>query len=92
MITGLLQDIRIHRDASSHHTISKQELKYRQESTIERIFVHKDNPLKLEIKKFLDCAMNGTVKSVSVKDELYSIQVALEIIDRMKNIDSLPSS
>ncbi len=86
------QDIRIHRDASSHHTISKQELKYRQESTIERIFVHKDNPLKLEIKNFLNCALNSTVKSVSVKDELYSIQVALEIIDRMKNIDSFPSS
>lgn len=86
------QDIRVHKGASSEHTLTRQELKYRQESTIERIFVHKENPLKLEIKYFLDCALNGSTKAVSVKDELYSIQVALEIRDRMKNIYSAPSS
>jgi predicted dehydrogenase len=80
------QDIRVYKGASSEHTLTKQELKYKQESTIERIFVHKDNPLKLEIINFLDSARNGSAKVVPVKDELYSIQVALEIIDKMKNI------
>lgn len=85
------QDIRVYRESSSRHTLTKKELKYRQESTIERIFVHKDNPLKLEIKNFLDCAANGFTKGTSVKDELYSLQVAFEIIDRMKNVNSGPS-
>ncbi len=79
------QDIRVYKGASSEHTLTKQELKYKQESTIERIFVHKDNPLKLEIINFLDSARNGSAKVVPIKDELYSIQVALEIIDKMKN-------
>ena len=85
------QDIQIHRGATSQHTLTRQELKYKQESTIERIFVHKDNPLKLEIKNFLDCVMNGSTKPVSTKDELYSMQVALEIIDKMNKVNCTPS-
>jgi predicted dehydrogenase len=85
------QDIQVHRGATSQHTLTKEELRYKQESTIERIFVHKENPLKLEIKYFLDCAVNGSTKLVSNKDELYSVQVALEIIDKMKNVHCAPS-
>jgi hypothetical protein len=51
---------------------------------IERIFVHKDNPLKLEIKHLLDCATHQAERMVSAEDELYSLQVTLEIIEMIR--------
>lgn len=75
------QDIRVHRQASSEHVITRGALRYRQESLIERIFVHKDNPLKLEIKHLIDCATQGAVRVVSVDEELRALRVALQILE-----------
>lgn len=82
------QNIFIHRQASSEHFLTKEQLRYTQESFTEQIFVHKDNPLKLEIKHFIECASNGGKRSVSVEKELYSLQIALEVMSELeKNID-----
>jgi predicted dehydrogenase len=82
------QDIHIHRQASSEHTLTKEELRYKQESFIERIFVHKENPLKLEIKHLIDCVTNHLnnkkENSASIERELHSLNVALEIIEKFK--------
>jgi len=78
------QDIRIYRQGSSEHRLGRGELRYKQEALIERIFVHKDNPLKLEIKHLLDCATHQASRLVSAEDELYSLQVTLEIIDMIR--------
>ena len=43
--------------------------------------MHKDNPLKLEIKHLLDCATQRAPRMVSVKDGIYAVQVTLESID-----------
>ncbi len=75
------QDIRVHRQASSEHVITRGALRYRQESLIERIFVHKDNPLKLEIKHLIDCVTRGAVRVVSADEELRSLQVALQLLE-----------
>ena len=83
------QEIYVHRQSSSEHTLSKGSLRYKQESLIERIFVHKDNPLKLEDKHFIDCVKNGSPRKVGVNNELYSLEIALEIVERFnkqKNI------
>ena len=56
-------------------------LYYKQESFVERLFVHRENPLKLEIKHFIDCSTNGVTPSISVDKELRSLNVALEIAD-----------
>ncbi|MCZ7586976.1 MAG: Gfo/Idh/MocA family oxidoreductase [Deltaproteobacteria bacterium] len=53
------QEIDIHRHASSSYVLTSNQLKYRQESFIERIFVHKHNPLRLELQHFLECAVGG---------------------------------
>jgi len=78
------QDIRIYRQGSSEHKLGRGELRYKQEALIERIFVHKDNPLKLEIKHLLECAAQQAPRMVSVEDELYSMQVTLEIIEMIR--------
>lgn len=78
------QDIRIYRQGASEHRLGRGELRYKQEALIERIFVHKDNPLKLEVKHLLDCATQQVPRMVSVEDELYSLQMTLEIIDMIR--------
>ncbi|WP_089720991.1 Gfo/Idh/MocA family protein [Candidatus Entotheonella palauensis] len=77
------QDIRVHRQASSEHVVTRGALRYRQESLIERIFVHKENPLKLEIQHLLDCVSRRATRVVSVEKELRSLQVALQILDTL---------
>jgi predicted dehydrogenase len=76
------QEIYVHRKSSSEHKMSKGSLRYKQESLVERIFVHKDNPLKLELQHFIDCAKNGSPRNVAVNDELYSLEIALDILDQ----------
>jgi predicted dehydrogenase len=74
------QEIYVHRKSSSEHKLSKDSVRYKQESLVERIFVHKDNPLKLELKHFLDCATNGHQRKVAIDSELYSLEIALNIL------------
>jgi len=79
------QEIYVHKKSSSEHKLSKDSLRYKQESLVERIFVHKDNPLKLELKHFLDCATNGSPRKVAIDNELYSLEVALNILSQFKS-------
>ena len=76
------QEIYVHRKSSSEHKLSKDSLRYKQESMVERIFVHKDNPLKLELKHFLDCSTNGSPRKVAIDRELYSLEIALNILKK----------
>ncbi len=78
------QEIFVHRQSSSEHQMSKGALRYKQESLVERIFVHKDNPLKLELKHFIDCVTNGSPRKVAVETEVNSLKIALQILDQFK--------
>ncbi|MCH7921558.1 MAG: Gfo/Idh/MocA family oxidoreductase [Nitrospinae bacterium] len=75
------QDIHIHRQASTEHLLTREQLRYKQESLVERVFVYKDNPLKSEIRHLIDCALDGAKRAVSVEDELKSLTVALEVLE-----------
>ena len=79
------QEIFVHRQSSSESQLSPGSLRYKQESLIERIFVHKDNPLKLELKHFIDCAENGSHSKLAIKKELNSLQIALQILSQFKS-------
>jgi predicted dehydrogenase len=74
------QDLRIHRRASSEYFTSQEVLRYKQESFIERIFVHKDNPLKLELAHFIDCIVNGNTPILSHREDLISLKTTLDIL------------
>ena len=84
------QEIYVHRQSSSDYMLTKDSLRYKQESLIERIFVHKDNPLKLEIQHFLDCVKNGTPRKVAVDNELYSLEIALGIMEAFNKQNRTP--
>ena len=79
------QEIFVHRQSSSESQLSPGSLRYKQESLVERIFVHKDNPLKLELKHFIDCAANGSRRKLAVKKELNSLNIALQILSHFKS-------
>ena len=79
------QEIYVHKKSSSEHKLSKDSLRYKQESMVERIFVHKDNPLKLELKHFLDCSTNGSPRKVAIDRELYSLEIALNILKKFND-------
>jgi hypothetical protein len=51
---------------------------------IERIFVHRENPLKLQLKHMIGCAGNGEKRLTSVENELKSLKVALKVLDSLK--------
>ena len=78
------QEIFVHRQSSSEHQLSGDSLRYKQESLVERIFVHKENPLKLELKHFIDCATNGSPRKVAVENELNSLKIALQVLSQFK--------
>ena len=76
------QDIQIHRRAAQEYTLNRESIRYRQASFVERLFVHKDNPLKLEIRHLISAARAakaaGQVELPETED-LRSLAVALEI-------------
>ena len=79
------QEIYIHRQSSSEHVVRKDSLRYKQESLVERIFVHKENPLKLELQHFFDCVKAGASRNVAVDKELYSLEIALGILEKLNS-------
>ncbi|VAX15814.1 hypothetical protein MNBD_NITROSPINAE02-1724 [hydrothermal vent metagenome] len=81
------QDILVHHRASSKSELTRQELRYKQEALIERIFVHRENPLKLEIKHFMDCATNGAKRHTSIENELKSLKVALNVLSQLEPVN-----
>lgn len=72
------QDISIHRHASSSVQVSNDQVKYRQEGTVEHLFVFKDNPLKLEIEHFLKSVASGDNK-VNPSQDLKALEITFEI-------------
>jgi len=76
------QDIQIHRRAASEYVLNRESIRYRQESFVEHLFVHKENPLKLEILHILkavrEAQRSGAVELLE-QDDVRSLAVALEI-------------
>ncbi len=79
------QDILVHRRASSQSELTRKELRYRQESLIERIFVHRENPLKLQLEHLIGCGTNGDARITSVENELKSLKVALQVMEKLES-------
>jgi predicted dehydrogenase len=76
------QDIQIHRRAAQEYTLNRESIRYRQASFVEHLLVHKDNPLKLELRHLISAARaahaTGQVELPEAED-LRSLAVSLEI-------------
>ncbi len=79
------QDITIHRQAASQRKIKTSiGINYTQESIIERVFIHRDNPLKLEDEHFANCILGKDKKLVSIEDDVRTIKLTEGILNKIK--------
>ena len=74
----MTQDIAIHKHATSSVQVGTDQLKYKQETTVEHLFVHKENPLKLEVEHFIHAIKTNTARCSPEKD-LVALRITLEI-------------
>ncbi len=72
------QDIAIHRRASSSVDIGTDQLKYKQESMVEHLFIYKDNPLKLEVENFIN-AIKTKQNLSNVDKDLIALKITFDI-------------
>ncbi len=86
MLDFTTQDINIYRQGqTSSQVIGDKELHYKNEFIQERLFVYKDNPLKLEVAHFIDCVANNVERVVTIEHDLHSLQVALKTDELIRN-------
>ena len=79
------QDITIHRQAASQSNIKTSiGINYKQESIIERVFIHRDNPLKLEDEHFANCILGKDKRFVSIEDDVNTIKLTEAILKEIK--------
>ncbi|PJZ27392.1 oxidoreductase [Leptospira hartskeerlii] len=74
------QEIELHRQATSDILLRTGEIKYRQESIVEKIFVHKDNPLKQEHEHFVKCIRKETEPLVDGRSDIQTLEIAYRIL------------
>lgn len=78
------QDLQIHRQAASTTTTSAEQIRYKQEALVERVFVHRDNPLRSEILHFIR-SIQGPASGLEAAyrenlTDLETLRVAAEIL------------
>jgi predicted dehydrogenase len=78
------QDIHIHRQTKGSYIVTHDAVGYQQKSIVERIFVHKDNPLKLELIHFLKCIVNGTEPITTSEEDIKALEVTLEVLHQIR--------
>ncbi|KLI26283.1 Gfo/Idh/MocA family protein [Brachyspira hyodysenteriae] len=79
------QDITIHRQAANQSNIKTSVgINYKQESIIERVFIHRDNPLKLEDEHFANCILGKDKRFVSIEDDVNTIKLTESILKEIK--------
>lgn len=72
------QEISIYKNPSDSVQVGTNELKYKQEKTIENLIVYNDNPLKLEIEHFIN-AIKTKNKLINEKQDTIALKLTLEL-------------
>ena len=86
------QDIEIYRRASAAYLITREELKYSQESFVEKLYVHKENPLKSGHQHFYECIIEEKTPIVSNSQDLKTLAIALDSIQKIKRNNEIDFS
>jgi predicted dehydrogenase len=77
------QEIELHRQASSNTQMSLESIRYKQESIVEKIFVHKDNPLKQEHEHFVKCILGKDTPHVEGDKDIKTLEIAHKILEEI---------
>ncbi len=82
------QDVHIHRQASSAYLMTREEIRYSQESFIEQLYVHKDNPLKLEHMHFYECIIDGSQPLVTGEMDINVLKITHTILEQIQQTNA----
>ncbi len=77
------QEIRLHRQASSNTQLRPDSIRYKQEEIVEKIFVHKDNPLKQEHEHFVNCILGKAKPFVDGEKDIITLEIAYKILSQI---------
>ena len=77
------QDITISRQPQSEYLVAREEIRYTQESLVERVFIHKDNALRLELKHFVECIKEDREPIRHPEADVRALKIAKEIMDKI---------
>jgi predicted dehydrogenase len=75
------QSVRIYRHSDPAYHTEGGDVRYSQESIIERPAVDSDEPLKRELRSFVDCVRSGSTPRTTGTDGLHAMLLADEISD-----------
>lgn len=78
------QDLRIHRQANSAITTSTDTIRYTQEALIERLFIHKENPLQSEIQFFLNSVKKNDISQNAGSADIDTLRLATRITETIR--------
>jgi predicted dehydrogenase len=76
------QDIFIHRQGASSVQVGADQLRYKQEALIERLFVYKENAIKLELEYFINAVKSGNNR-VNLEQDISALALAIDIEKRL---------
>jgi len=82
------QNISLRKQFSSGYVFEEGRPHYRKEFLVEKPFVGKEEPLKLEIQHFIDCILKGKQPIISGEEALRSLSVAEQILLNMEILES----
>lgn len=80
------QSVRVHRHAAPEYVADEDNVRYRNESVIERPMVEGGEPLARELSAFVEAARSGDEPPVSGEDGLRALELALEV-DALTAVD-----
>ncbi len=91
LLDYMTQEITVIRQPLEEYIVLKEEIKYKQESLVEHVFVHKENnPLKLEQIHFIECIDNGRKPIRNSEADISALKIAKEIMARIYSGWKLP--
>lgn len=77
------QDLEIYRQASSAYLLTPDEIQYSQESFVEKVYIQKDNPLKLELQHFINCIEGKETPLVNNENDILALDVTNRILRKI---------
>ncbi|HMB00715.1 MAG TPA: Gfo/Idh/MocA family oxidoreductase [Spirochaetota bacterium] len=77
------QDLQIHKQATSKISTSTEKIHYKQAALIERLFIHKENPLKSEILNFITNIKNNQNSVDTNKTDLETLKITSTILEQI---------
>ena len=78
------QNITLRRQISSRYVFDKKSTRYQREFLLEKPFVSKDEPLKLQLAHFVNCIKKGKKPIISGEEARNALKIAEDILENME--------